>query len=138
MRNIKFRAFHKKRKEMFSVIGIDFVDKRFSLEKDNGRVFPFPEFNDVEIMQYTGLNDCEGKEICEGDLVISWLRDRRPEGIYEVIFDKGSFKIKLLKSLIEKDYHYSQTSLLRFGCGKDRNVKVIGNIYENGDLLNDK
>ena len=60
-REIKFRAWHKEAKEMFIEDGIKY---RF------GECLKFLwEKQPVEVMQYTGLKDCKGVEIYEGDIV---------------------------------------------------------------------
>lgn len=83
----------------------------------------------VNLMQYTGLKDCEGKEIYEGDVVEYigvWLmddsflkKDARGKGV--VIYEDAGFFV---------DGQYDKNSLQ--SCDK---VKIIGNIYENPELL---
>ena len=72
-----------------------------------------------EVMQYTGLKDKNGKEIYEGDLL--GLDDMAAP----VIFDDGSFQ------LITSE-RQGRSPLIQF---RTKRMTVIGNIYENQELL---
>lgn len=76
-------------------------------------------FDQLEIMQSTGLNDKNGVEIYEGDIiecktVYEW--DKKPIKRAEVVFENGVF------SLIGVEMDLSRS-------------EIIGNIYENPELL---
>lgn len=79
------------------------------------------------LMQYTGLLDKNGKEIYEGDIV-KWIGDpdttnifyRTPNGVYEVIWNWTGF-------------HFRDSQNCKF---VPKPGEVIGNIYENPELLN--
>ena len=66
------------------------------------------------VMQYTGMNDIEGKEIYEGDIVKS------PKHGFDLVEE-----VKLERFLYDKT-EWSYT------CN---NVRVVGNIHENPELL---
>lgn len=83
-----------------------------------------PNSKDLILMQYTGLKDQNGKEIYEGDIL-----DYGTYSKFEVLYNKGSFKIRRLK------FENGNVHLLE-DCSFD-DVKVIGNIYENSELLGD-
>ena len=82
----------------------------------------------MPVMQFTGLHDKNGKEIWEGDLVKK--EDRLP---YKVVFDKGCFTVAPLGE-DGKWYAASGLYLATF----HGELEVIGNIYENPELLTDK
>jgi uncharacterized phage protein (TIGR01671 family) len=69
MREIKFKAWHKERKEMYEVFSLakDYVFKN-TLDGVGTPGVP-DNFKDVVLMQFTGLKDCEGNDIYEGDLL---------------------------------------------------------------------
>ncbi|MGX8234013.1 YopX family protein [Bacillus subtilis] len=75
------------------------------------------------IGQYTGLKDKNGQEIYEGDIVV----DGR-ENSAEVVFDDGCFCV--IGYLGDLRTHPLRDSLF---CGE--RFEVIGNIYENPELL---
>ena len=75
-----------------------------------------PEY---DIMQYTGLKDRNGKEIYEGDIV------RLEDMICPITWDDGAYQMITSKNQGRSDA--TQDRLRRF--------EVIGNIYENPELL---
>ncbi|WP_415288332.1 YopX family protein, partial [Clostridium perfringens] len=83
---------------------------------------------DADILHYTGLKDVAGREIYEGDIV-SFYND----GEYKlkstnalVIYDSGAFMLEHKK--LGKEY-LGEIDI------EGMCVKVIGNIYENSELL---
>ena len=78
------------------------------------------EVENIEIMQYTGRKDSEGNEIYEGDILQSEHYFK-----YQVVFKGDCWRCEPLKRNVFKN---------RF-IGND--LKIIGNIYENKDLLED-
>lgn len=81
-------------------------------------------FDDYEcIMQSTGFKDKNGKEIFEGDIVLVL------DSPYTVFYDneKGSYRLKPHDDRWNVDY------MSNFSHGG--NFEVVGNIYENPELL---
>ena len=123
MREIKFRAWVKEKKAIFEVILIDYVTKKVTyLLERVGHLLSIRDakFNDIEFMQYTGLKDKNNKEIYEGD-----------------IFHIGSKKILYVVEWIDcglKGRQIKNISWIGLDYWKD-DIEVIGNIYENPELM---
>jgi len=109
MRDIRFRAWLKNAEVM-------------EYQKNNYSLFMWAksENQPMEIMQYTGLDDKNGKEIYEGDI----YHQGDPNIKYVVIFNDCQF----VGSQIGNK---SLAGLTYFKDG----IEIIGNIHENPDLL---
>lgn len=117
----KFRAWDKKLKKMFEVSFIDFDTKLIGLNIDL-EIIIF-DFDDVNLMQSTGLFDKNGKEIFEGDIVKMAKDVYSDLTYYEIVRHRGG------AYRLESNQHGCELWLRRTNC------EVIGNIYENQELL---
>ncbi len=83
--------------------------------------------------QYTSLKDCNGKEIYEGDIVEAKdpYKYNSKEIFYtcEVVFTEGA------AFMLKHTYENWGTVGIRYFGLRDMELEVIGNIYENPELL---
>ena len=100
---------------------------------------PEPVVEYIEnIMQFTGLLDKDGKEIYEGD-VVQWDDDSK--GLYwricQVIWNKSRFELHgySFKSKTPNDRRSVNFTFGQFIYEKDGILEIIGNVYENPELL---
>ena len=153
-KRIKFRVWDLVHKKIESVNYIDFNFKEiqtgscYDPDEERSGVSPSPaleylKFNEIILLQYTGLKDKNKKETYEGDII------KNGKGIiYEVKWLNYGFRLDTSKvnnewtSITLEQYennHWSGPST-SFGQKKpqhyiDWDFEVIGNIYENKELL---
>jgi uncharacterized phage protein (TIGR01671 family) len=150
MREIKFRAWDTLTKKMISegfyVIGettmFNMIDQYIHEHKGDAES-SLQRFNDIELMQYTGLKDKNGKDIYPHD-VIRWEGGfHNGAFIGEVLLEEGTVgpcKGPNVFGYYLKGRKENETNSLLNGSGlynlwKLEQMEVIGNIYENPELL---
>ena len=124
MREIKFRAYDSANKVM-----------EYNVNVNQGKPVKqgyqwFDSGNTVyhsDLMQFTGLYDKHHKPIYEGDIVETDL------GKGVVVFDSAAFLIRIS----EDDEYYGFEDFFSLYEGGCYLVEVIGNIFQDGDLLRD-
>lgn len=141
-REIKFRVWDKEEKRF-----VEFYNPDPMICCADGQVYCYEKpdneltnerwvNNRLILQQYTGLKDCNNKEIYEGDIVklpsfmITGLeRLLMGDVLWEIIFENCGFYRKLSdtkRALIENDTD----------CFTDfKKIEIVGNIYETPELL---
>jgi len=130
MREIKFRAWDKEQKRwiklehksglLFSWGQIYLSD---SYDGEDNPTFKKQDKDSFELMQYTGLKDKNGKEIYEGDILEA---ERENACQWEVVWFNGWYLDRYVNGVKDEGDD-------KYGFRTD--LKVIGNIYENPELL---
>ena len=120
MREIKFRVFYDGEMDYdnFDAPMMEFNEGICQMQEE-GYVF----------MQYTGLKDNNGKEIYEGDILI------RDMGVSVVVWGVSQTRCGWAMPLIKEDWAYGFNAVALSCDGKK--LEVIGNIYQNKELLNE-
>ena len=132
MREIKFRAWDHLNQEWL----VGHCDPRLPITynpsvwlNEDGSFSPYAVYAGVKLAlpQYTGLKDKNGKEIYEGDIVADEDGDSG-----EVFYDVRHVAYRSISDDgITRPFIPEQD-------GMDHGVEVIGNIYENPELLEEK
>lgn len=134
MREIKFRGWHNGAKDM---VYFGLGEDNIQCEGEDGEKFKFMIKDGHPVMQYTGLKDKNGEEIYEGDVVEIELSAERA-------FGDGKSETFRIEIFFGKDASFHgrrigiPTDLYSVGSSGSAVVRkeVIGNIYENPELLN--
>lgn len=129
----KYRAWDKEFKEMVQVDALLLDEQAIKATYKNGSVTK-EDMKNYILMQSTGLKDKYGKEIFEGDIttngkdIVNVIKNHETLGFYTLIDGREIFfgnEMSIEK--LEKDVEvFSKVA------------EIIGNIYENPELLEDK
>ena len=132
MREIKFRAWKHSSKKMYFVTNMIWKEDWIGVNSTDSIGINYVDNhcpNEYELMQYTGLKDKNGVEIYEGDIL---QHSYKPIGktepnvrIFKVVFGDGAFQQYEpgdAENALDIWYEWFE-------------LEIIGNIYENPELL---
>ena len=126
MREIEFRGKRKDKDEwIYGSLLIDEIQNIYIIidnQEGIGR-----EVNPETIGQYTGLKDKNGKKIFEGDIVKVFISGKW--WIAKVIYEYSGFTIDVTNN---KELEFGRRGII------ERFTEVIGNIYDNLELLKEE
>ena len=120
----KFRAFIKETKQ---IVDVDTIHFELGVVKVNG--IELYQFEDVILMQSTGLRDENGVEIFEGDIVNINHTFRNPMTGSGTLTLNKNFEVVYINGMFTRDGS-------SMGLSRDLiYLTVIGNVHENQELL---
>lgn len=122
---IPIRAWNKATKVMHEaddIVSLNFEEKQFCVKTLFFGQLSYYDFDDIVLMQSTGLKDKNGNEIFEGDILGS--KDGILDSVVEFRSDLGMWTTILIR--------YNNFERL---CNVASERKIIGNIYKNPELL---
>ena len=121
MREIKFKAWLKEERKMVNVETLFIGINRLCFGNSKTEDLFFRDFEEVELIQYTGIKDKNGKEIYEGDIVM--LNNIENDNMCIVEYEHSSYRLESWS--LREDLSNVE----------NRFLEVVGNIYENKNLL---
>ena len=132
-REFKFRIWDSTKKKWIKYGGNDTVyQSEYYIDVNGGvRELYYDSLEAVDdnaiLQQYTGINDKNGKEIYEGDIVkfSYYLHEHDIETIVGEVFFKGGI------------YYFNRDLLMATNDGNfiEESLEVVGNMFENPKLL---
>lgn len=117
----RYRAWDKEFKEMVQVDALVFDEQIIKVTYKNGNIVK-EDLKNYVLMQSTGFRDKNGKEIFEGDIL--GTKDGLLNGVVKFNIDLGMWTNSL--------FRYNNFERL---CYIANSREIIGNIWENGELL---
>lgn len=138
MREIKFRAWDARTNKWYASYNAPFI---WALGDDALRLWnagTAPAYthrlapDDVIVMQFTGLHDKNGKEIYEGD-ILQWTDGDMWKGVVE--WSEGDADFLLDNPHASLGGFETRPTLNGLDSIRSKGYSVIGNIYENPELL---
>ena len=132
MREIKFRAWrapkdypHIKEMHYFDMFSVTSGDGSQEFNTDKGILYYY-EAAECPLMQYLGLKDKQDVEIYAGDIVDITPMHEGAFGKYKVAYSYSCWVLEPLEKANQGE---------TFGITESKALKVIGNVFENPELL---
>ena len=129
MRAIKFRAWDVKHKEMHYIDDLYWFEEEGVHEIEDGKARVHATY---EIMQFTGLKDKNGRDVYEGD-ICRFREDNLDDWDVRRVEYCGERDYPAFDFVPSVDCDSNGLSYAMAVC----EIEVIGNIYENPELLHD-
>jgi uncharacterized phage protein (TIGR01671 family) len=138
-REIKFKAWDKSQNQMITSVAIYGVWEQFVTSFDRDYIHNSQDWNgiegfsyDYELLQFTGLKDKNGKEIYDGDIVKCLLATEPEDKGFICKFKDYRWKFNNVRYPDDDFYGTVNYNYIQQNC------EVIGNIYENPELLSER
>ena len=125
---IIFRAWLKDENKMVEVTSLNLTTKRIMYD-----IYKMKSFDEIILMQSTSLKDKNGKEIFEGD-IINIHQTVNGENLFVITIDSIDGIVPVYNFNRTKKYEYDVKELLEVN-ERDKEIEVVGNIYENKELI---
>ena len=136
-KELKFKIYNKLLNKCFKVTRIDYMDEvvyYFDREKNDEDIV---SFKDSVLLMPTGIYDCSGREIFEGDVISYQENSFTYKKTAEIIYENGCFMTKQLfpknlelkaqkENLIIDDF---KDLLCVATSSISKPIKIIGNIF---------
>ena len=140
VRDIRFRAWNGEKMVQIGLMGLHTENNSNpSIYIDMPDTDQVPKYSDCPVMQFTGLIDKAGVEIYENDIVylieqgviatVEWI----PTSFLLMPREDASLDEQDKVIEAQEDFHY--TSGVNLKTGRLQSFKVIGNMYQDKDLL---
>jgi uncharacterized phage protein (TIGR01671 family) len=135
LKEVKFRCWNAVDEKMYKVLQIIFpfdggdgfvYYEKFLSNGERRVVMQKLSDDDIILLQYTGLKDSDRKEIYEGDVVEHWQYN--DEKMKEIIVVENLQDFLKFVGVREREYGEDWSN-------GEEYIKVLGNIYENPELL---